>query len=190
MTRVIEGDCLLVMPTLEADSCDSAVGPAVVQVFHRCSHNGHPVWGWPRSGARRAALRRNLSYLARHNCTPIDEAHWAGARALLARGWASVETREDADYLAVTPHGHAALVGEAGVVGSGTTACAAVLEGFDVVGIEKEAEYANIARRRIAYHDLPLDRLVSGAPASLTAWVSEHREAVLSVFRSSTPRER
>jgi site-specific DNA-methyltransferase (adenine-specific) len=35
--------------------------------------------------------------------------------------------------------------------GSGTTGCAAVLEGFDFVGIEREAEYAAIARARIAY---------------------------------------
>jgi DNA modification methylase len=35
--------------------------------------------------------------------------------------------------------------------GSGSTGCAAVLEGFDFVGIEREAEYAEIARRRIAH---------------------------------------
>ena len=34
-------------------------------------------------------------------------------------------------------------------VGSGTTGCAAVLEGFDFVGIEREPEYAEIARARI-----------------------------------------
>jgi site-specific DNA-methyltransferase (adenine-specific) len=34
--------------------------------------------------------------------------------------------------------------------GSGTTGCAAVLEGFRFVGIEREAEYVDIARRRIA----------------------------------------
>jgi site-specific DNA-methyltransferase (adenine-specific) len=33
--------------------------------------------------------------------------------------------------------------------GSGTTGCAAVLEGFEFVGIEREAEYAQIARARI-----------------------------------------
>lgn len=36
-------------------------------------------------------------------------------------------------------------------MGSGSTGCAAVLDGFDFVGIEKEAEYMDIARRRIAY---------------------------------------
>lgn len=35
--------------------------------------------------------------------------------------------------------------------GSGTTGCAAVLEGFDFLGLEREAEYAEIARARIAY---------------------------------------
>lgn len=35
--------------------------------------------------------------------------------------------------------------------GSGTTGCAAVLEGFDFIGIEREAEYAAIARARIDY---------------------------------------
>lgn len=35
--------------------------------------------------------------------------------------------------------------------GSGTTGCAAVLEGFRFVGIEREAEYVEIARKRIAH---------------------------------------
>jgi hypothetical protein len=39
--------------------------------------------------------------------------------------------------------------------GSGSTGCAAVQEGFNFVGIEKEAEYAEIARRRIAYWSQP-----------------------------------
>jgi site-specific DNA-methyltransferase (adenine-specific) len=34
--------------------------------------------------------------------------------------------------------------------GSGTTGCAAVLEGFGFVGIEKQEEYAKIAEARIA----------------------------------------
>jgi site-specific DNA-methyltransferase (adenine-specific) len=32
--------------------------------------------------------------------------------------------------------------------GSGTTLCAAMLEGFNAIGIEREEEYANIARAR------------------------------------------
>lgn len=36
-------------------------------------------------------------------------------------------------------------------MGSGTTGCAAMLEGFNFVGIEREPEYIEIARRRIAY---------------------------------------
>ena len=35
--------------------------------------------------------------------------------------------------------------------GSGTTGCAAVLEGFDFIGIEREAEYADIAEARIEH---------------------------------------
>ena len=35
--------------------------------------------------------------------------------------------------------------------GSGTTGCAAALEGFGFVGIEREAEYVAIAERRIAH---------------------------------------
>jgi site-specific DNA-methyltransferase (adenine-specific) len=33
--------------------------------------------------------------------------------------------------------------------GSGTTGMAAIAEGFDYIGIEREAEYVAIARRRI-----------------------------------------
>ena len=36
--------------------------------------------------------------------------------------------------------------------GSGTTGCAAVLEGFHYIGIEREPEYVEIARARIAHH--------------------------------------
>jgi site-specific DNA-methyltransferase (adenine-specific) len=36
-------------------------------------------------------------------------------------------------------------------MGSGTTGCAAVLEGFEFLGIEREAEYVAIARARIGY---------------------------------------
>lgn len=42
--------------------------------------------------------------------------------------------------------------------GSGTTGCAAMLEGFQYVGIEREAEYVGIARARIAHHE----RVVQG----------------------------
>lgn len=35
--------------------------------------------------------------------------------------------------------------------GSGTTGCAAALEGFDFIGFEKEVEYAEIAKARIAH---------------------------------------
>ena len=36
-------------------------------------------------------------------------------------------------------------------LGSGTTGCAAALEGFDFIGIEREAEYLAIAKARIAF---------------------------------------
>lgn len=36
-------------------------------------------------------------------------------------------------------------------LGSGSTGCAAVLEGFDFVGIEREAEYLDIAKARITF---------------------------------------
>lgn len=35
-------------------------------------------------------------------------------------------------------------------MGSGSTGCAAVLEGFRFLGIEREAEYVEIAKRRTA----------------------------------------
>jgi DNA modification methylase len=46
--------------------------------------------------------------------------------------------------------------------GSGTTGCAAVLEGFDFIGLEREAPYVEIAKARIAFWsehppDVPLD---------------------------------
>ncbi len=36
--------------------------------------------------------------------------------------------------------------------GSGSTLCAAALEGFDYIGIERESEYVEIARARVAHH--------------------------------------
>jgi len=41
-------------------------------------------------------------------------------------------------------------------MGSGTTGIACVLEGRDFIGIEKEAEYIEIAEKRIAHYSLPL----------------------------------
>jgi len=37
-------------------------------------------------------------------------------------------------------------------MGSGSTGCAAMLEGFDFVGIDITPEYVEIARRRIMHH--------------------------------------
>jgi site-specific DNA-methyltransferase (adenine-specific) len=36
-------------------------------------------------------------------------------------------------------------------LGSGTTAIAALKENFNIIGIEREAEYVDIARARLAY---------------------------------------
>jgi hypothetical protein len=46
--------------------------------------------------------------------------------------------------------------------GSGSTGCAAALEGFQFIGIEQDAEYAAIAERRIAYWAANGDRPVKG----------------------------
>ena len=51
----------------------------------------------------------------------------------------------------VTPPGGVILDSFAG---SGTTGCAAALEGFDAILIEREAEFAEIARARVAHYRL------------------------------------
>lgn len=58
--------------------------------------------------------------------------------------------------------------------GSGTTGCACAYEGFEFLGIEREAEYAEIARARIAWHQIAATRAidakeehVGGKPAQL-----------------------
>jgi site-specific DNA-methyltransferase (adenine-specific) len=57
-------------------------------------------------------------------------------------------------------------------MGSGSTGCAAVLEGFDFIGIEADEEYATIARARIAHWSglaqgpQPQPRLRSVPPSS------------------------
>jgi len=48
----------------------------------------------------------------------------------------------------VTPHGGLVLDP---FCGSGSTLCAAVVEGFRAIGIEREPEYAAIARQRVAW---------------------------------------
>ncbi len=69
--------------------------------------------------------------------------------------------------------------------GSGTTGCACALEGFDFVGVEREAEYANIARARIAWWaaqtpGLPTDALLTAAakrPGTEQASIFDGRDA-------------
>lgn len=46
-------------------------------------------------------------------------------------------------------------------MGSGTTGCAATLEGLGFIGIEQDTHYHSIATARIAGHELPLLREVS-----------------------------
>jgi len=41
-------------------------------------------------------------------------------------------------------------------MGSGTTGIACVLEGREFIGIEREAEYVEIAEKRIAHYRLPI----------------------------------
>ncbi|HPS40176.1 MAG TPA: site-specific DNA-methyltransferase, partial [Candidatus Cloacimonadota bacterium] len=41
-------------------------------------------------------------------------------------------------------------------MGSGTTGIACELEGRDFIGIEREAEYVEIAEKRIAHYRLPI----------------------------------
>ena len=46
-------------------------------------------------------------------------------------------------------------------MGSGSIGCAAVLEGFNYIGIDKDGDYCEIARKRIQYwknHKLPEKR--------------------------------
>ena len=59
--------------------------------------------------------------------------------------------------------------------GSGTTGCACPYEGFRFVGIERELEYAEIARARIAWHEIaasraidPREEVIDGKPAQLS----------------------
>ena len=62
--------------------------------------------------------------------------------------------------------------------GSGSTLCAAALEGFNYIGIERELEYVNIAKARVAYWSgQPLDY-----EPELTQSTTEPREVQLSLF--------
>jgi DNA modification methylase len=55
----------------------------------------------------------------------------------------------------VTPPGRANSLILDPFTGSGSTGCAAVLEGFRFTGIEQSEEYCAIARRRIAHWTPP-----------------------------------
>jgi len=71
--------------------------------------------------------------------------------------------------------------------GSGTTGCAAVLEGFRPIIIEREPAYADIADARIAYWTAVarVDLLCAASPP-LIKWIDKHRNAVMAVVRRAT----
>lgn len=67
----------------------------------------------------------------------------------------------------VTPPGGTVLDPFAG---SGTTGCAAVLEGFEFIGIEREPDYARIAEARIDWwarqpKGIPVEKLLTAESA-------------------------
>jgi len=62
----------------------------------------------------------------------------------------------------VTPPGGTVLDPFAG---SGTTGCACAVEGFEFVGIEREPEYADIARQRVAWWSEHGERAVEAQAA-------------------------
>lgn len=77
--------------------------------------------------------------------------------------------------------------------GSGSTGCAAVLEGFDFIGIEREAKYAEIACARIAFWEAHPEGLP--AEASLVAErerlrVAEAGQLSIELDPERIPRER
>ena len=55
--------------------------------------------------------------------------------------------------------------------GSGTTGCAAMVEGFDFVGCEREPEYAALSRERIAWW-------AEHGAASVEAWSSKRAREI------------
>lgn len=59
-------------------------------------------------------------------------------------------------------------------LGSGTTAIAAYLEGMEFVGIDREEEYANIARQRVEWWRTHAD---PGAPTEAVVAASSSRVA-------------
>jgi site-specific DNA-methyltransferase (adenine-specific) len=64
-------------------------------------------------------------------------------------------------------------------LGSGSTGCAAVLEGFNFIGIEREAEYVAIAESRIAFwaqHDGRLVQDVLGLHRASQREAEDHAE--------------
>ncbi len=81
--------------------------------------------------------------------TPADNAYQRG-KTLRKNTHTTVKPIELMRYLCrlVTPPGGLVLDP---FCGSGTTGCAAVLEGFNFVGVEREAEYVPLAEARIAH---------------------------------------
>ena len=73
-------------------------------------------------------------------------------------------------------------------LGSGTTGMAAAMEGFSFVGVEQDAEYIEIARRRIAWaqeQQPPLLRATKAVASSEWRVASEEEEATETVERGA-----
>ena len=79
----------------------------------------------------------------------------------------------------VTPQGGLVLDPFAG---SGTTGCAAALEGVRFIGIEREAEYADIARQRIAWWSEHGERAIAAAAARAARDEEDARTGQLAMF--------
>jgi DNA modification methylase len=61
-------------------------------------------------------------------------------------------------------------------LGSGTTGCAAVLEGLNFIGIEREAEYVAIAKARIAFWEKHVGRDIEDVLAVVSRSERHHAD--------------
>jgi len=63
-------------------------------------------------------------------------------------------------------------------LGSGSTGCAAVMEGFNFVGVEQDQEYVAIAKARIAYWENPPEPETKFEKAKRSALARDARKRV------------